>query len=894
MTAKFAQDRNANTVDVVSGVTTQLSPEAFDWLDRGRDGPLLIGIEGARGIGKSTAALHFARQAIEAGFSTLVHSVDPWERDRPFAVIESLCGAGQNRCSTDDLGTNEGSQLQAYATEGAETYPRLIPIDHGRAINYATERLLEVIHRGPTVIIIDDIDLAEPSDLEVLARVRSSAVGYSLVIALYATALPSSLAIHCDDIVQINPLSEAEVLLHAKQLLGATPGPLLAAHLERTGGIPAAMVELLRAARTDGLLIATDENSIDMCADDLPPTMVARVARRLEQLGEIPSRLAYAASILSGPIDVARTVELAELEAQPANPTFRLLVEAELMQWRNGELFWSHDLVRGSVLIGMPQSVRKSLEGRVANWLIATDCPAEQILHHLEASGANDSELLPWLERVAKHSPSHSARLRAMRIVAERMRDSIDVVDYMRRMVVVAVEASDTDAFWYANDRLLEVTPTDGNGWLLRVAKLLSENRMFEAVTEANKGLELLTKDTDRARLIAGSAMARMFRFDPSVTSDLEYAAAIADRENDPSTTCAVYTVRSRATSQLLDATTALRYAELAIEASTCGVPEEFLHYQPEFFASLAALDCDDLDLALKYAEAGLDIGVKFGVAWYEASFGALSARILLELGRADAATVDAATSLAVAKSANVRGGMTIALSVLLKDAVDHGEHEAAFDLLGRADDVLASGGYLGIELLTAARAHLYSATGNPDLAFSTLSNLWHLLDGAGAKQAMFELIPELVRVHVSLGDDQRKEIKTMCEFSRTLAASANGIPRLTVLADWAIAAINDDADRAFAVIDRLPLLRIRLRESITQISNERFLVRSILNRAERTSFTATEQLVARAIADGCTNRQIAERCFMGVRTVETHVANVLRKLSVRTRLQAAVILNAR
>ena len=59
---------------------------------------------------------------------------------------------------------------------------------------------------------------------------------------------------------------------------------------------------------------------------------------------------------------------------------------------------------------------------------------------------------------------------------------------------------------------------------------------------------------------------------------------------------------------------------------------------------------------------------------------------------------------------------------------------------------------------------------------------------------------------------------------------------------------------------------------------------------AERTGdqLTVTEQRVAQLIADGATNREAAAALFVSVRTIETHVAAIYRKLHVRTRAQLA------
>ena len=51
---------------------------------------------------------------------------------------------------------------------------------------------------------------------------------------------------------------------------------------------------------------------------------------------------------------------------------------------------------------------------------------------------------------------------------------------------------------------------------------------------------------------------------------------------------------------------------------------------------------------------------------------------------------------------------------------------------------------------------------------------------------------------------------------------------------------------------------------------------------------TAAEQRVADLIAGGATNRDAAATLFVSVRTIETHVASIYRKLGVRTRAELA------
>jgi two-component system, NarL family, response regulator DevR len=79
--------------------------------------------------------------------------------------------------------------------------------------------------------------------------------------------------------------------------------------------------------------------------------------------------------------------------------------------------------------------------------------------------------------------------------------------------------------------------------------------------------------------------------------------------------------------------------------------------------------------------------------------------------------------------------------------------------------------------------------------------------------------------------------------------------------------------------------------QSVTRSAFERLRAGPVASSkdAEMPSLTAQERRILDLISEGCTNRQIAARMYLAEKTVKNYVSNLLRKLGMQGRTEAAV-----
>ena len=262
----------------------------------------------------------------------------------------------------------------------------------------------------------------------------------------------------------------------------------------------------------------------------------------------------------------------------------------------------------------------------------------------------------------------------------------------------------------------------------------------------------------------------------------------------------------------------------------------------------------------------------------------------------------------------------------------------------GRAEEaerVLETSGYdpelpgrQGYNPLLFSRAQLHLALGRPEAAADDLRELGRRLERQTIlNPAAFGWRSLLARALAGSDPEEAEELAT----AELQAARAFGAPRAIAIALQALAVVaRGDAqiellreavdvlegsparlERARATVDLGAALRRQghnrearevLRDGLDQArrcgadalserASEELRTAGARPRRDalrgRDALTASEARVARMAADGMTNREIAEALFVVLRTVETHLTSVYRKLEIGSRAELGPALAA-
>ncbi|HET8524676.1 MAG TPA: helix-turn-helix transcriptional regulator, partial [Thermomicrobiales bacterium] len=209
----------------------------------------------------------------------------------------------------------------------------------------------------------------------------------------------------------------------------------------------------------------------------------------------------------------------------------------------------------------------------------------------------------------------------------------------------------------------------------------------------------------------------------------------------------------------------------------------------------------------------------------------------------------------------------------------------------------------LGQRLVWSARAEFALAQREPEQALAIVDALY----AATVTPAREEAIPRLalLKAEALAGVGQTERGMALIMSAIPTTESVDGLPRLYQL-HATLARVASSTGKHDMAAEHVGIAR-RLIDHLASDLTSRDLVEQFttgatallgddrLNRPATTTnsasgaLTAREHEVATMIVEGLTNREIGDSLFVSTRTIETHVANILRKLGFTSRAQIAV-----
>jgi DNA-binding CsgD family transcriptional regulator len=897
-------------------------------LDRVRSGSgAVLLIEGAAGMGKSRLIGEAVRMAHRVSFPVGVAAAEPSESVAELApLLRALFDGSEPLLDRAGLSSLHAAPEQRY---------------------WRLQDLQSLLERsamdGPLLIFLDDVQWADSGTVAALRalppRLASLPIGW--VLTMRPDQGPEQIRSAVEYLADegagrlvLEPLSEAAVAEVAKDVMRAEPDEAVLRMAGEAGGNPFLLVELLEGLREEEL-VRVDSGRATLTDYRLPDRVRASMRDRLARMSDPARHVATVAGSLGRAFSVSELSEMLGLPPGSLLTSVEELIEAGIVRERGDELGFQHDLIREAVRGACAPSARRALDRQAADVMLARGALPVEVAVQLAASAAAGDEvairtLLAAAEALATTEPGASADLsrRALDLAPDRhpLRGPLVVQaamslhaagrieegktfadNAMRQALPVAEEAEvrlgiagmwlvSPDVRVHASREALNLAGLPGDLRLAHMAKLA-----YNLVAGGR---------TEEARTALSDAVAAGGRLDAVARSSLALSEGGLQYFSGHFTRAL----------ELLETVLRDGFAEAH------GLDE----LVTRVWRANALVVLDREEEAVQAVDGIIAEALKRGFAYFLHVAEITRGQMLLQMGRLDDASLmldrrfephaapvttpmDAAGVVALGRLAlhtgdgrQVRQTSEVA-KTMLNESTPGVRRHAAWLLSLQAT---AEGDPL--------QAHnLLCAMGEPERKH-VLSRLW--IDVADE--------PQMVRMAVAVGDQELAESAAADADRR--AELCPGVPSLDAIAAHASGLLDGDIDKlseAVSLFERSPRAlahaaawedlglaqqrqgtahsgidaltealilfaragattdAARLRSRLRALGIRRRVVTAEKPATGWAAMTKSELTVAQLVANGLTNREIAERLFLSPHTVNTHLRQVFAKLKVKSRV---------
>jgi DNA-binding CsgD family transcriptional regulator len=906
----------------------------LDALLAGRGGIILV--RGLPGMGKSSLLAEAARMARARGIAVYHGAGDAATQVIPLGpLLEALVSTADPPVDPAILRDLSKSPDQRFWL-----------------LRELQESLERAALRVPVLISIDDVQWADPATLHALGTlpmhlaphrvlwllaVRSGELTPAVRAAM--TRLEATDAVR----VTVNPLDEAAVGDVAADLLGGAPDDALLKVLDGVQGQPFLLTELVRGMLEERLVEVAD-GAARLTGAEMPLRFRDSVGQHLARLSDSAHDALRMGAVLGGRFSADELAALLDVPPAAIMASVREAVAAGLVIEDRDRLAFRHDLVREAVDADLPWTLRQSLRRRAIDVMVRYGAPPADVAELvMEAARPGDRDAIKLLRQAAAEtgrvSPAVASLLsgRALALtasgdpgrgllVAETIAYLVNAGHAAEALRLITSGAGDlTDPAAEAEARLalailsLQYAPADvaeqcrlalkrsGVPAALRVQLLCALSLGLDLGGDVAAAEASATEAVVLARASGDSANELTTLLPRSVHSlargnwraavDLS-SDAVARQHDMPRTSVRVW---------LPDAWQALLLLAVArpadafalIDAGVRTAQRDGLSASVRIWSMIrcrALLSAGRLADAAAEAEATIEMGDDVG----DGSYGYVNHMALYVLGQVALHTGDTA-GLGQARRSGIRlraadrcsSTQRLGSWLLAMVADAEGDPRRAAEAGVQVLDPLARGPLPGTSPRTYAdiadltrilvragqRGDAAQAVGRLE-DFTVRHPDFPFLDSAAAHaRAVLDGDPDaaLVAVELSSGDPRplvRAAVLADAGELLPRARTAEAVPLLeTALAAYTAAGAERGAARVRS------LLRARgLRPASGGPRSSR----------EWPELTESEFAVASLVAQGATNREVAERLYLSPYTVNSHLRHVFAKLGIRSRVELA------
>ena len=898
-------------------------------VSQGTGGVVLL--QGGAGMGKSRLLAEVARIARGLGFRVGTAAAEPSERVVELAgFLAALFDGTEPLLDRRELPDPRPQpeqrfwllgDLQSLLERAALESPLLIGIDDAHWMDSGTAAALRTLPVRLAGLPIAWVITSRP-----LRESAPPASGLNQLHRLGATE------------VVLGPLDHGAVARLAADLLGVDVSEEVLELLEQAGGSPFLLVEMLLGLRDEERIRIVDGRA-ELIDSRLPHRVREGMRERLGRLSE-PTR-----TVASVAASLGRTFSVGDLARMLEWPPSRLLapigelLETTLLVERGDELAFWHDITREAVRASVPVSARRALDRQAADVLLQRGAlPVEVAVQLAESAEPGDdvgiTTLLEAANALLTTDPDTAAQfgVRALDIAPPNHPRRGEIVS--TTAIALHIAGNSDDAIAFADRALRQTLPPEQEAEVR-----LGIAGMFAISPDIRIGAGRLAlslpglSETLRARHLA-------CLFHNLVTSGRVEQARVA-LEDARRTVDSAGDVRASFTLHLAES--ALEYADdrfgpsldLVTAAHRDGIfagDDQRLRLAHMWHGELLSV-LDRHEDALKVATDGLEAARRDRQGWAYEMFETWRGRLLLRMGQLSEARA------ALEGRFDLEDG-THAAAVL--DA-------AGIVALGRL--ALHLGDTRQIRRLSDI-AHVMSERGTPAVRRHAgwLLALYALSDGdpaaaqkwvrAEVDQDRRPILPRfpmdigdevhLARIALTSDDDELAQLALAnarrraalnphiasivatashvsgllesCpgELEEAVSLFQHGPRRLeyaSALEDLGVSRVATDPDAGIDALSRALAVYVeigapwdarRVRSRLRDLGVRRRIVPAEPELTGWAAITGSELAVARLVAEGLTNREVAERLFVSPHTVNSHLRHVFAKLGINSRVELA------